>query len=60
MPKAERESFAHLFAGSIGAYKNPHSHRAIAMNDLREAQRQVLLATHLLYIVDTAKARLGN
>jgi uncharacterized protein (TIGR02391 family) len=58
LPKSERESFAHLFAGSIGAYKNPHSHRAVAMNDLREAQRQVLLATHLLYIVDAAKARL--
>lgn len=58
LPKSERESFAHLFAGSIGAYKNPHSHRAVAMNDLLEAQRQLLLATHLLYIVDAAKGRL--
>jgi uncharacterized protein (TIGR02391 family) len=60
LPKAERESFAHLFAGAIGAFKNPHSHRAVTMDDLREAQRQVLLATHLLCIVDAAKARLGS
>jgi uncharacterized protein (TIGR02391 family) len=54
--KAERESFAHLFAGAIGAYKNPHSHREVTI-DLREAQRQVLLASHLLHIVDAAVAR---
>jgi uncharacterized protein (TIGR02391 family) len=57
LPKAERESFAHLFAGAIGAYKNPHSHRKVTIDDLREAQRQVLLASHLLYIVDAAIAR---
>lgn len=57
LPKAKRESCAHLFAGAIGAFKNPHSHRKVAMNDLREAQRQVLEASHLLYIVDAAKMR---
>ena len=57
LPKASVESFAHLFAGAIGAYKNPHSHRKVTINDLREAQRQVLQASHLLHIVDAAKAR---
>ena len=57
LPKAERGSFAHLFAGAIGAYKNPHSHRKVTIDDLREAQRQVLQASHLLHIVDAAKAR---
>src|SRR5262245_52324367 len=55
LPKAERESFAHLFAGAIGAYKNPHSHRKVTINS--EAQRQVLQASHLLHIIDAAKAR---
>jgi len=57
LPTAERESFAHLFAGAIRAYKNPHSHRKVTIDDLREAQRQVLQASQLLYIVDAAKAR---
>jgi hypothetical protein len=57
LPRSERESFAHLFAGAIGAFKNPHSHRKVKIEDIREAQRQLLLATHLLYIVDAAQAR---
>lgn len=41
---------------AIGAFKNPHSQRKVTINDLREAQRQVLEASHLLYIVDAAKS----
>lgn len=51
-PEAEREALCHLFAGAIGSYKNPHSHRTVALTDPREAQQQVMLATHLLSIVD--------
>jgi uncharacterized protein (TIGR02391 family) len=60
LPKAERESFAHLFAGAIGSFKNPHSHRRVIINDMREAQRQVLEASHLLYIVDRRKAAIAT
>jgi uncharacterized protein (TIGR02391 family) len=54
---AERESLGHLFAGAIGSYKNPHSHKMVGLNDPRDAQEQVVLASHLLGIVDSRKKR---
>jgi hypothetical protein len=54
-PAAEREALSHLFAGPIGSYKNPHSHRTVNLTDAREAQEQVMLATHLLRIVDARR-----
>lgn len=54
-PESEREALAHLFAGAIGSYKNPHSHRTISINDATEAQEMVVLASHLLRIVDSRR-----
>ena len=51
-PKPEREAMAHLFAGAIGYYKNPSSHREIEFAP-EEAAEIIIIASHLLRIVDS-------
>lgn len=50
-PKAEREAMSHLFSGSIGCYKNPHSHRDVEIG-FNETFEMLLVASHLLQILD--------
>lgn len=52
-PVAEQEGLASLFVGAFGAYRNPHSHRAVSI-EATEAMELLVLATHLIRI---ARAR---
>ncbi|MFF1604207.1 TIGR02391 family protein [Streptomyces mirabilis] len=57
---AEVVALMELFAGSIGAFKNPASHRAVHFSDPVEAAEVVQLADLLLRLLRRAQQRSAN
>ena len=51
LPAAEQEAMANLFAGAIGLYKNPQSHRHVPTLP-EDAAEVIVFASQLLRIVD--------
>ncbi|WP_430419030.1 TIGR02391 family protein [Phenylobacterium sp.] len=52
----EQQGMMDLFAGALGALKNPHSHRVVNFRSPAEAAAVILTASQLLRIVENAKA----
>ena len=55
-PTAEREAAFFLFMGTYGLFRNPSAHRDVNLNEPMEAAELILLANHLLRIVDRRSA----
>lgn len=56
-PKGEQEGVVNLFAGSMGYYRNSFGHRRVAITDPIEATKLIVIASHLLRLVDLRDVR---
>lgn len=56
----EQEARSHLFAGAIGSFKNPTSHRPVTYTDPLEASEVIFLADLLMRVLDSIQAKLDD
>lgn len=49
---AEQQAISDLFAGAIGSFKNPSSHRDVKFDDTVEAMQLIMLADRLIKIAE--------
>jgi uncharacterized protein (TIGR02391 family) len=56
LPQSEQEATSHLFAGAIGLFKNPLSHRVVAISNPQDVVALVVFADYLLRLVDERAA----
>jgi uncharacterized protein (TIGR02391 family) len=52
----ERQARSDLFAGAIGSFKNPTSHRTVTYTDPTEASEVIMLADLLIRILDSIES----
>jgi hypothetical protein len=52
---SERQAISDLFAGAIGSFKNPSSHRDVDFNDPAEVVELIMLADQLIRIAERRK-----
>jgi uncharacterized protein (TIGR02391 family) len=55
---AERDALFALMTGAFGLYRNPYVHRNMGQDDPDEAAEIIMLANHLLRIIDVREAAL--
>jgi hypothetical protein len=53
---AERDSLVALMTGAFGLYRNPYGHGTKQQDDPNEAAETIMLATHLLRVIDDREA----
>jgi uncharacterized protein (TIGR02391 family) len=53
----ERQARSDLFAGAIGSFKNPTSHRTVTYTDPTEASEVIMLADLLMRILDSIEKK---
>ena len=55
LEEGEQEAICHLFAGAIGSFKNPSSHRDVEYSDPNEVADIIHIANQLLRMCESAK-----
>ncbi len=57
LPEGEREGLGALFAGAFASFRNPVGHRDLTYRNPKEPAEQLIVASHLMRIVDAAPAQ---